>query len=286
MRTPVKFMNGSLHDWSAREVLYRSDTNAPLSIVSNDYHVVQPAAVLEFFRDLVARHGFAIETAGTMQGGKRIWALARTGFDAEVVANDPVRMYLLIVTSCDRGLSTKTYFTSVRVVCRNTLQLSTHADKQANLVMVRHNTAFRPESVHASLGLNAEEVFSEFMSKMQRMANTSVSAAQAAEIVEAIFAQHGVKGPIREKRGFRSVMQLFNGAGKGSRIDGVAGTGWGLVNAVTEYTDFHIRATSQDNRLQSAWLGNGAILKQAAVDCSGQVISDTTIGFFAAMVRS
>lgn len=76
-RSPVKFMNGTLHDWNEHQVLYRSDTNAPLSIVSNRYHIVQPEAVLEFFRDLVADAGFQIETAGTLKGGKRIWALAR-----------------------------------------------------------------------------------------------------------------------------------------------------------------------------------------------------------------
>ena len=41
--------------WSSvddKHVLMRSDTKAPLGIVSNKYKVVQPAAVLEFFRDL------------------------------------------------------------------------------------------------------------------------------------------------------------------------------------------------------------------------------------------
>ena len=36
-----------------QKVLYRSDTKAPLAIVSKRYQVVQPAEILEFYRDSV-----------------------------------------------------------------------------------------------------------------------------------------------------------------------------------------------------------------------------------------
>jgi phage/plasmid-like protein (TIGR03299 family) len=270
-RAPVQFMNGQMHKWPSNEVLYRSDTNEPLSIVSDSYHIVQPRECLSFFSNLVEESGFEIETAGTHQGGRKVWALARTGFDAEVVENDPVRMYLLIVTSCDKGLSTKSYFTSVRAVCRNTLQLSLRDANSSNLVIVRHNTKFCADSVQANLGLNAGNVFDDFISKMRSHANASLTQHQAEEVVEAIFADRGIKGSIRQSRGFRTVMQLFNGVGKGSRLDGVAGTGWGVINAITEYTDFHARAANQDNRLASAWLGNGANLKEIALNILEEV---------------
>ncbi|WP_438405340.1 DUF932 domain-containing protein, partial [Aeromonas hydrophila] len=43
-------------------------------------------------------------------------------------------------------------------------------------------------------------------------------------------------------------------------------TAWGLINAVTEYVDHHRRARSQDNRLDSAWFGQGAQLKSQALE--------------------
>ena len=46
---------------------------------------------------------------------------------------------------------------------------------------------------------------------------------------------------------------------------GTRGTAWGLVNAVTEYVDHHRRARSSDYRLDSAWFGQGATLKQRAM---------------------
>lgn len=271
MRSPVQYMNGQMHDWKENEVLYRSDTNAPLSIVSPRYHVVQPAKVLEFFRDLVAEDGFQIETAGTLKGGRRIWALARTNLDGEVVDFDPVKTYLLLVTSCDGGLATTAQFTSIRVVCNNTLQMSLDSQDTATRIKVRHNVIFDPTKVKGALGLNANEVFNGFMSKMQSYANKSLSGDTASSIIEALFSSQTVKGVVRESKGFKSVMHLFDGAGKGANLDGVAGTGWGLINAVTEYADFHARASSQDNRLNSAWFGKGALLKSNILELVEEV---------------
>ena len=41
---------GAIHSFPEQKVLYRSDTKAPLSVVSNRYHTVQPREVLEFYR--------------------------------------------------------------------------------------------------------------------------------------------------------------------------------------------------------------------------------------------
>ena len=269
-RTQVQYTNGELHDWNENHVLYRSDTNMPLAIVSPKYKEVQPKQVLEFFRDLVEKNGFHLETAGTMKGGRRFWALANTGLGGDVVDGDNINAYLLLVTSCDGGLATTAQFTSVRVVCNNTLQMSLNTHHGAR-ISVRHNTEFNPNSVKAELGLNATEVFTDFMGRMQHLANTSLSGAQAEEIIEQMFAKKGVVVPIRDTKGFRTVMQLFNGVGKGSKIDGVAGTAWGLVNAVTEYSDFHIRAKNQEYRLDSTWFGAGRALKENILEIVAEV---------------
>lgn len=266
LRKPVQFTDtdGLMHEWQDNHVLYRSDNTQPLSIVSPKYQEVQPRQVLEFFRDLVEKSGFQLETAGTMKGGRRFWALARTGLGGEVVDGDNINTYLLLVTSCDGGLATTAQFTSIRVVCNNTLQMSMRANHGAR-VAVRHNTQFNPDSVKAELGVNASEVYADFMERMKGLAETTLTGSRAEEIIEELFARKGVEAP-RSSKGFRKVMQLFNGVGKGSRIDGVAGTAWGIVNAVTEYSDFHIRAKNQEYRLDSAWFGAGRDLKESILE--------------------
>ena len=94
-------------------VLYRSDTNEPLSVVSKRYKVVQPKDVLEFYRDLVKAGGFEIETAGVLKGGKKLWALAKTGQETLLPGLDKVKAYLLLATSCDGSLATTAQFCSI-----------------------------------------------------------------------------------------------------------------------------------------------------------------------------
>jgi len=65
--------------YEEQRVLYRSDTHAPLSVVSQRYQEVQPKEILNFYKDLTEQSGFELETAGVLKGGKKFWALARTG---------------------------------------------------------------------------------------------------------------------------------------------------------------------------------------------------------------
>ena len=73
--------NSALHirPYADSKVLFRSDSLAPLSVVSNRYKVVQPHEVLNFYKDLVSAGGFELETAGVLKGGRKLWALAKTG---------------------------------------------------------------------------------------------------------------------------------------------------------------------------------------------------------------
>jgi phage/plasmid-like protein (TIGR03299 family) len=105
-------------------VLYRSDNLEPLSVVSKRYKVVQPKEILEFYRDLVSAGGFELETAGVLKGGKKLWALAKTGQEVLLPGLDKVNAYLLLATSCDGSLATTAQFCSIRVVCSNTLNLA------------------------------------------------------------------------------------------------------------------------------------------------------------------
>lgn len=115
---------GSIHTFPEQKVLYRSDTKAPLSVVSSRYQVVQPAEILEFYRDLTEVGGFELETAGVLKEGKKLWALARTGQSVALKGKDQVNGYLLLATACDGTLATTAQFTSVRVVCNNTLAIA------------------------------------------------------------------------------------------------------------------------------------------------------------------
>lgn len=247
------------------KVLYRSDTLAPLSVVSPRYKVVQPHDVLEFYRDLVHAGGFELETAGVLKGGRKLWALARTGQDAQVRSGDKVKAYLLLATSCDGTLCTTAQFTSVRVVCNNTLQMA--VTNHSGAVKVPHSTVFDPKQVKEELGIGLS-AWDRFISNIKQLSQRPMSPQETDSYFRTVLAESVVTDgtePIASKA-LQQLSALYSGAGMGAMLTGTRGTAWGVLNAMTEYVDHHRRARSQDYRLDSAWFGQGSQLKQRALD--------------------
>jgi phage/plasmid-like protein (TIGR03299 family) len=254
--------NFNVHSNPDAKVLYRSDTLAPLSVVSPRYKVVQPKEILEFYRDLVSLGGFELETAGVLKECKKLWSLAKTGEEMLLKGVDRVKGYLLLATSCDGTLATTAQFTSVRVVCNNTLQIATN--DRAGAIKVPHSTKFDPLVVKQALGVGAS-AWDAFAEKAQALSGRKVNRMDVTKYIIDVLGDRNA--PIAEQpneKALKSVIDLFAGQGKGSTLSSSEGTAWGLINAATEYVDHHRRARSQDYRLDSAWFGQGAGIKEKA----------------------
>ena len=180
LEAPVRFMTGdeqtsSIRTFADNKVLYRSDTNAPLSVVSQRYQVVQPREILEFYRDLTEVSGFELETAGVLKGGRKIWALAKTGQSMSLRGNDVTNGYLLLATACDGTLATTAQFTSIRVVCNNTLAVALNGQGQA--VKVPHNTTFDAQAVKKQLGVSVA-AWDDFMYRLKTLSERKVKSTE------------------------------------------------------------------------------------------------------------
>lgn len=255
------------------KVLYRSDTLEPLSVVSQRYQEVQPEEILEFYRDLTEQADFELETAGVLKGGRKLWALARTGQSATLRGGDVSHGYLLLATACDGTLATTAQFTNIRVVCNNTLAISL-ADGSGGVVKVPHSTAFDGEKVKRQLGVSVSQ-WDEFNYEMKQLTNRRVTQAEAANYFNRVFndTDDGIilfntakqqKEAVPNARAMNQVMSMFNGQGRGADLASAKDTAYGLLSAITEYVDHERRAMSQDHRLDSAWFGAGANLKNKA----------------------
>lgn len=265
---------GSIHSFPEQKVLYRSDTKAALSVVSNRYQVVQPREVLEFYRDLTEVSGYELETAGVLKGGKKFWALARTGQSAELKGNDQVNGYLLLATSCDGTLATTATPTTVRVVCNNTLSISLNGATHA--IKVPHSTRFDAQTVKKQLGIAVSQ-WDEFMYRMRELAERKVQWPEAMSFFMSVMCDTQVDDPvpdvIRSKRALEKIQNLYEGKGRGSDLESARGTAWGLLNAVTEYVDHERRARSSEYRVDSAWFGQGAQIKQRALNSALRLVA-------------
>ncbi|RKS12231.1 phage/plasmid-like protein (TIGR03299 family) [Pseudomonas sp. WPR_5_2] len=278
--SPVHFKSdnigtlGSIHSFPEQKVLYRSDTKAPLSVVSNRYQVVQPREVLEFYRDLTEVSGYELETAGVLKGGRKFWALARTGQETALKGNDQVNGYLLLATSCDGTLATTATPTTVRVVCNNTLTISLNGNTRA--IKVPHNTRFDSQAVKKQLGIAVSQ-WDEFMYQMRALAERKVQWTEAMSFFMEVLCDTNAHDPIPNvlpnKRAMEKVQNLYEGKGRGSEMESTRGTAWGLLNAVTEYVDHERRAKSSEYRMDSAWFGQGAVIKQKALNAALQLVA-------------
>jgi phage/plasmid-like protein (TIGR03299 family) len=266
---------GSIHAFPNQKVLYRSDSKAALSVVSRRFQVVQPSEILEFYRDLTEAGGFELETAGVLKEGRKLWALARTGQSACLKGRDRVNGYLLLATACGGTLATTAQFTSVRVVCNNTLEIA--LGDSSGAVKVPHRSQFDPQAVKRQLGI-AISSWDGFMARMKALTECKIKD----DAVEAFFKRvltysvnptaDSSTSAVNE-RAMKVVHELYTGRGKGAEMASASGTAWGLLNSVTEFVDHHRRARSADHRIDAAWFGQGATLKQKAWDEAVKLVS-------------
>lgn len=256
---------GVIHAFPEQKVLYRSDTRLPLSVVSKRFQAVQPGQILEFYRDLTSSNGFELETAGVLREGRKFWALARTGQSATLKGRDKVNGYLLLATACDGTLATTAQFTSVRVVCNNTLSIA--LGNASGAIKVPHRSQFDPDVVKRQLGITVSS-WDGFVARMKALVERPVDPDSVEVLLRLVltYAAPDGKAAVVNEQALANVRSLYEGGGRGALMASSRGTAWGLLNSVTEFIDHHRRARSDDHRRDAAWFGQGAAIKQRAWD--------------------
>ena len=258
----------------SRKALLRNDTYDMLSVVSDEYRVVQPAVLFDFFTKLLAKDGIKIETAGALRNGARIWALGKIDAGFTLYGRDTVHPYVLAATSYDGTMSTQAMLTGVRAVCNNTITAAGayKSEGDANSYKVPHNRDFDITEAHGKLGLDLD-AWTTYCANIAKLAAMSVSPEQA---LEYFYTVAGLGDQImrNEESGViisfpeptRVVKQFLNAYknGPGSDLVSADGTAYGLLNAVTFYQDHLAPSSSNGTRFDSATFGGGNVRKQHA----------------------
>jgi phage/plasmid-like protein (TIGR03299 family) len=235
--------------------LVRSDTNAILSSVSEDWHPVQNREGFEFFREWVDEGEMHLHTAGVLDEGRMVFVMAKVneGFSL-FKGKDVVESNLLFSIPHQYGKSTIVMGTNIRVVCNNTLQLALSAGKSDMMVRLNHRREFDAEMVKKALNLNRSkmEVYkqaAEFLSKVK------TNAADTKAYFDTLFPvtsnkKNKEEAQSRNSKLLMDILETQPGAELG------AGTWWQNFNAVTYATD-HLLGNSDETRLYSAFYGVG-----------------------------
>lgn len=107
----------------------RDTDRKTLGVVTDRYKVVQNYEAFAF-TDSLLKEGVRYETAGSLQGGKRIWLLAHMPHEY-MISGERFSPYLLFSSTHDGSGAVKVALTPIRVVCQNTLNLALSTAKRS-----------------------------------------------------------------------------------------------------------------------------------------------------------
>lgn len=253
-----------------KRAVVREDTGQVLGVVGNGYVPIQNRECFGFLDAVVAEGKVNYHTAGALGRGERIWLLAKLPESIRVnQTDDVVDRFLLLSNTHDGSSALRVFFTPIRVVCQNTLNLAeVRGMGQGVAILHKGDLAGKIREAQRVLGL-AERFYDDAATKIDFMASHKPTAEQLQEFFKALYPDPTDSTNRRAQNVRQRLMELFEG-GVGHDMPGIQHTTWAALNAVTEYVD-HARPSrgidAQDRanrRLDSAWFGSGARLKAKA----------------------
>ena len=260
-KQPMYYMDdlGEMGEVPGKSALVRSSDNKVMDIVGSDWNPVQNAEAFEFFREFVDSGDMKMHTAGSLKGGKMVWALAKVndGFTIKTAqGEDSVESYLLFSNPHQYGKSIDVRFTPIRVVCNNTLTLSLNQNVD-QYVRMGHQRPFNAEDAMATLGM-AHQKLETYKEAAEYLCQKSYTSEQMVDYFNQVFPSASSRDS-NKSREAQEVMHTQAGANLGE------GTFWQLFNTVTYMTD-HTLGRNADTRLQSSWYGQNQNVKKKALE--------------------
>ena len=258
---------------SDHKMLIRESDNKQLTMITDKWNPVQNQEAFDFFREFVDAGSMEMHTAGSLQGGRWVWVLAKISESFELFGGDKVDSYLLFSNPHIYGRGVEIRFTPTRVVCNNTLNLSL-GNATDNKVRLNHRSTFDAEMVKEALGI-ASEKMSKYKEMAQFLGSKTYKTENVAEYMKSVFPGYSKKdiaqpetlteaqvaslGLSRNAKGALDILETQPGA------DYAPGTWWNAYNACTYMTD-HVIGKTQESRLTSAWYGLNKSVKVKALE--------------------
>ena len=217
---------------SGYKVNLRSTDNAALGIVSDRYKVVQNEDAFQFTDDLLGA-GVTYETAGSLQGDRKVWMLARMPH-RYIIAGDEIAPYLVVMNSHDGSSGIKVAMTPVRVVCQNTLNLALNTAKRVWTTKHTENVMGRIHEAKETL-LLAERYMEELGRSIDALSKISLSDRKVTEFMEELFPVGQDLPEIQRKNNLRMLEDLKARYWEAPDLAHVGKNGYRFVNAVSDF---------------------------------------------------
>ena len=251
--------------------LTRSDTHKVLHIHKESYGVLQNTYLWDLLEVLAAQPKVQVETAGVLDEGRKVWALAKVRGPLALPGDpSPSEQYLCVVNAHDGSMAAAAYETTVRVVCQNTLSASIlEAKKQKGfLYSFRHSQKVetRVKEVLALLG-EAGRLAGSFQELATELVSADISLAETQAFLESLIPEP-VDATERQKDNVADARNTWYEFYQSVTCQGIRGTKWGVLNATTEFLDYgrdRRGSNKADNLFRDVYLGGTAAPKAKAL---------------------
>lgn len=254
---------------TAYKALIRESDLAPLTVTGASWHPIQNSEAFDFFADFVEKGELEMHTAGSLRGGRMVWAMAKAKQEFSLFkGKDRVETNLLFYNPHEYGKSAGVMVTPTRVVCNNTLTLALSSKKNTEFhARISHRKRFNPEEVHATM-THASMLVDQYRQQAELLASRKLEAEAFKEFTLEVFPSKSDDKPSRLAEITQAVLDTQPGAQLG------AGTWWQAVNAVTftmdhlmgkQYSTETSDTPMRDRRLSQSWFGAVARDKQRAL---------------------
>ena len=220
----------------------REDNAEILGVVGDKYTPLQNRAAYRFLEAIMGQGTLDYETAGSLMGGRKIWILAKLREDLQPIDGVRLSPYVLLASSHDGSSSIRVRFTTVNVVCNNTLTAAL-SDKQVEF-SVRHTAGATGDSIVEqaqrvlSLARNAFGTLTAEASQLARLSMSDEDFSAFAHVLVApkpADADEDWKPSGRARNTIEFLQKAFRES-PGVDQAPVAGTGWAALQAVTFFT--------------------------------------------------
>lgn len=214
------------------KVNIRSSDNAQLGIVSDRYKVVQNEDAFRFTDDLLGE-GVTYETAGALQGGRKVWMLAKMP-QKYIIGGDEIAPYMVVMNSHDGSSGIKVAMTPVRVVCQNTLNLALNTAKRAWTTKHTENVMNRVHEARETLML-AEAYMGNLEREIDALSRIKLTDQKVMDFMQEFFPVSEDMSELTRKNNLRLLEDMKQRYWEAPDLADIDKNGYRFINAVSDF---------------------------------------------------
>ena len=162
----------------------RSTDKKALGVVSDRYKIIQNKDAFAFTDKLLGA-GVRYETAGSLQGGKKIWLLATLPKEY-IIAGERISPYLVFSNTHDGSGAVRVAITPIRVVCNNTLNLALNTATRSFSMVHTGDIGGKVNEAKQTLFM-ADQYMENLGREFERLRKVKVTDQQVKEYIELLL---------------------------------------------------------------------------------------------------